>query len=235
MVWSLRCAAVLVLVCFSTLLALVCFNTSQASAQGGKSSVKVEKSSPPAELNPAIGKLLKGEALQVLDGQGALICEVWLRQVLPADATPEQVKNGLTFREVKETTILGAVKFAKDWTDNRKQRVRAGVYTLRLGYQPMDGDHAGTSPHQDFVVLVAAGKDTRADTMDTKAMIDLSMKSIETGHPAVFMLWPNAKPAPMPQLVNKSNHWILNVSQEATAAGMKATIGISLTLTGHFE
>src|SRR6266540_2112808 len=122
----------------------------------GKYSIKtVAKSAPPKELDESIRKLLDSSSVQVLDPNNKVLCEVWF----PTEATAEQVKNGLSYRELKETTILGAVRFEQATTDYRKQKIKAGVYTLRLGFQPMDGDHMGTAPHNEFCLLVAADKD----------------------------------------------------------------------------
>src|SRR4051794_25076350 len=144
--------------------ALLLLSAAPTGAQGGgKFSLKVSKAEPPKELNASIAKLLAPEALLLQDGSGNTICEVWLRKEVPADATPEQVQNGLTYRELKETTVLGAVRFDKDWTDIRKQKVKAGGYTLRLGLQPEGGDHAGVSPPKESCVLVnASGGSTPA-------------------------------------------------------------------------
>jgi hypothetical protein len=203
-------------------------------AQGGKPTIKVVKTEPPKELNPAVAKLLAPEAVQLLDGSGALVCEVWLRTEVPIDATPEQVKNGVTYRELKETSILGAIRVVQPWSDYRKQKVKLGVYTLRLGFQPEDGDHAGTSMFKEFCLLLAANKDTSPEPMEPKTMADKSMKSIDTGHPAVLMLFPAAKAPAAPQLESKANnHFVLSARQGVSVSGQKAALGINLTLVGH--
>jgi hypothetical protein len=204
-------------------------------AQGGKYSIKTGSNPPPKELNDAIAKLLSPKSVTFVDTQGKAVADLWFRNDVPADATPEQIKNGVTYRELKQTEILGAVRFEQDWTDYRKQKIKAGVYTLRLVYQPMDGDHTGASQFTEFVLIVDAAKDTKPALMDPKDMIEVSQKSIGTGHPGVFMLFPNNKPAAAPQLVSKEgNHWVLNVGEDITVGGKKAgIIGIGLTLVGN--
>ena len=96
---------------------------------------------------------------------GNLLLTVWPRKAFESKATAEQLKNGLSYREVEESDLVGAVKFPKLWSDYRKQKIKAGVYTLRLGFQPEDGDHAGVSPSKDFGVLVAAEKDAGPATI----------------------------------------------------------------------
>src|SRR6185295_2345448 len=102
---------------------------------------------------------------------------------LPVDATPTQIKNGLTYREIRQTEILGAVRFDQEWTDYRKQKVKPGVYTLRLGFQPTIDDHVGASEHQEFLLVTAAERDEDADILEPKVLIERSRKSMGTKHP----------------------------------------------------
>jgi hypothetical protein len=204
-------------------------------AQDSKYGIKLAQTPFPKEVGELIQKLLDPQAIQLLDPAGKTICEVWFRKEIPADATPEQVKNGLTYREVKQSEIVGAVRFDQDWRDYRKQKVKAGTYTLRLGYQPMDGDHTGASEYQDFLLVLDASKDTNPDLMDPKHMIETSAKSIGTGHPGVFMLFPNAKPGATPSLAAMpKDHWVLQTKEEVTVDGKKtgSNLGFGLTLVG---
>ena len=207
-------------------------------AQEGKYSIKTADTAPPKELGEAIQKILAPQSIQLLDPAGKTVCEVWFRKEIPADATPEQVKNGLTYREVKQTEVLGAVRFDQDWRDYRKHKVKAGTYTLRLAYQPMDGDHTGSSDYQDFLLVLDAGKDTKPDLMDAKHMVEVSAKSIGQGHPAVFMLVPNSKPGAAPNLASLArNHWVVQSKADLTVGGKKTgtSLGIGLTLVGAAE
>src|SRR5207302_915540 len=136
------------------------------------------------------------------------------------DATPEQVKNGLTYRELKETSVVGAVRIDQAWTDYRKQKIKTGVYTMRLGFQPMDGDHQGKSQYTEFLLLSASEKDKSADTMTPKMLVEMSMKSIDAGHPAVFMLFPVSKSPAMPKLAAmEKDHWVLQVAEPVQVGG----------------
>jgi hypothetical protein len=208
--------------------------------QGGKFALKVIKSPPPKDLKEPIAKLLAPEAIQFADNGGNLIAEIWLRQDVPADATAEQIKNGLTYREFKETAILGAIRFGQAWSDYRKQKIKPGVYTLRLGFQPEDGDHAGSSLFKEFVLLVAAKADAKPDLLDPKDLYALSAKSIETGHPAALMLFPLGKAPAQPKLEAKTEgfnnpHHVLFARESVKANGTKVEVGIGLNLVGHAE
>ena len=200
-----------------------------------KYSIKTAETPLPTEIGEPIQKVLGKQSVQLLSPASKTVCEVWFRKEIPADATPEQIKNGLTYREVKQSEVVGAIRFDEDWRDYRKQKVKAGIYTLRLGYQPMDGDHTGASEYQEFLLLLDAAKDKNLDLMDAKQMIETSAKSIGTGHPAVFMLFPNSKPGAAPTLAAMpKNHWVLQTKGDVTVDGKKAgaSLGFGLALVG---
>ncbi len=199
-------------------------------------SIKSVPTPVPKELAASVAKLLTDRSVQFLNSNGDTIAEIWFRNDLPSNATAEQVKNGLTYRELDETTLLGAIRFHQPLTDYRQQNIKPGVYTIRLGYQPMDGDHMGVAPHTEFGLLVPAKADEKPDAMDAKALQDLSKKSSGSSHPAVLLLYPYEKPADQPTLVDKGKDtWVLNVKQVVTAGGQQTAIGIGLTLIGHGE
>jgi hypothetical protein len=223
-----RCAGVVVLV------SILPF----AAAQEGKFSIKTAESAPPKELDASIQKLLGKNSIQLIDAGGKTVGEFWLRTEIPVDATAEQIKNGLTYREIRQSEVLGAVRFDQDWTDYRKQKVKAGVYSLRLGYQPADGDHQGSSDYQEFLLLIAADKEKSPELMEFKHLAETSAKSIGTGHPGVFMLAPNATPAAKPDIASRpKNHWVINTKGDMVVGGKKvgAAFGIGLNVVGHAD
>jgi hypothetical protein len=212
--------------------ALLILAAGAATAAPPPYTVKVaEGTPPPKELAEPIQKLLSDRAVQLLDAKGELALEIWPARDVPAKATEAQVKNGLTYREVPESTVMGAVRIAKPLTDFRKQKIAPGVYTLRLGFQPMDGDHMGTAPYSEFCLLSPAADDKSADTLETKPLQELSAKTTGS-HPGVMLLFPG-KDAGEPKLVDKGEgNWVLTYKQDATAAGKKAALGIALTVAG---
>jgi hypothetical protein len=211
---------------------VLAFHTVGASAEE-KYSLKVADAPPPDQLKPAIRDLLDARAAQVMDGKGQIFCEVWFRKVIPAKAAEEQVKNGLTYRELPQTTVMGAIRFDKPAKDYRDQDVPAGVYTLRLAYQPQDGDHMGTAPYPEFCLLASAEMDGKADLMEPKALHDLSAKTLGGNHPGVFLLFPNPKPDAEPKLADQGmGHWVVKQTLKVEAGGKQATMGIGLTVVG---
>lgn len=215
---------------------VLCLLPALRAQNGGKYAIKNAEQAPPAELSEAIRKELKGGAVQFHDPAGKLVAELWFRKAIPSDATPEQAKSGATYREVKQTELFGAVKFHRDWHDYRKQKVAKGVYTLRLAYQPTDGKHtADVSEFPDFLLVTTAKTDTDPARIEAKKLQEVSADSIGSGHPGVFMLAPNGKPGPMPQLVARPrNEWVLLTSSVLLVEGKaNGRLGIGLTLVGH--
>jgi hypothetical protein len=215
-------------------LALLCFLLLTAPCAAGSGwSLKVETTPAPTEVAENVRAVLGETCLQVLDEQGRLHAEVWLRKQLPADATEAQIKNGLTYEEVPETTLLGAVRFPADATDYRKQRVPAGVYTLRLAHQPQVGDHAGTAPYTTFALALRARDDRSPDPLEVEQMRKLSAR-VPENHPSPWLLFPGGKDvAAAPKLLDKGKgHWVLFYKQDVTANDKTTTLGIGLTLVG---
>ena len=195
--------------------------------------VKVEDAPPPKELAEPVRALLDSKAFTVLDDKGKPLCTVWPRKAVEPKAAADQAKEGLKYTDLEETTILAAVRFPETWIDYRKQKTKPGVYTLRLAIQPMDGDHMGTAPYNEFCLLAAADKDTKPDTMDPMSLHELSTKSGGRKHPSIVLLFPNPKPSDKPAVESKPNDtWVLSYQCPVTAGGKKSALGFSLVVVG---
>lgn len=203
-------------------------------AADGKLTVKVEDAEPPKELSDAVRGVLGGKAMVVSDDKGKPVCIVWAAKALESKATAEQAKAGLKYSQVEETTVVGAVKFADTWVDYRKQKIKPGVYTLRLAVQPMDGDHMGTAPYNEFCLLCPADLDKKPELLEVEKMHELSTKSTTRKHPGMMLLFPNKTPADAPVIEAKpKEHWVLSYGVPTTAAGQKAALGFSLVVLGQ--
>jgi hypothetical protein len=196
--------------------------------------VKRATAAPPAEVAAGVRDLLAGECDAVADPIGATVAEVWFRKEIPTTANADQLQNGVTYREVPETTVLAAVRFPKAFTDYRKQEIPAGVYTLRLAFQPDTGDHTGTAPHAEFALLVPAAADTSADTSEVKSLVKQSFAATGGEHPGVMLLYPHAGKADGPGVTNRGGGvWTLDVRRPAVGEAGRSTLGVSLTVAGH--
>jgi hypothetical protein len=193
---------------------------------------KVEKVEPPEKLAEPVRKLLDPEALVVRDGE-TVVMRVWFRAEIPVKATEEQIKNGITYREIPEGTLVGAIEFPAKFTDFRKQELAAGVYTLRFAVQPDIGDHTGTSPHPDFCLLCPADEDKDAEPIDKKKLIEVSSKVNEGRHPAVLLMWPNNGKDAGVKVIDKGNGVLVaTVKRTVAGDGGKATLGFAVTVAG---
>jgi hypothetical protein len=197
--------------------------------------VKEGKAAPPEGLKEAIAKVLGENSIQVSDAKGNLLAEIWFRKEVTAKATPEQIKNGLSYREVPEGTLMGVVRFPKNVTDYKKQTIKRGVYTLRLGVQPENGDHQGTAPYPDFCLLVPADDDKDPAPIIAKELQDRSDKASGSSHPAVFLLFPIPlkEVGDQAKMVDKGDgHWVLTSKVEVKVGDEKTDLGVGLTLIG---
>jgi hypothetical protein len=204
-----------------------------AGAEPAGFRVKAEPLPPPTELAEVVQKVLGKDALTVTDG-GEAVLTIWFRTTIPAQATAEQVKNGLTYREVPDGTLVGAVRFPKPFTDFRKQEIAAGVYTLRLAVQPETGDHMGTAPHADFLLLSLAAKDTSADQLEPKAVHKLSSEATGGEHPGVMLLFPYSAKKDAMEVVDKGDGVrVLATRRAVEVGGAKTALGFAVTVSGH--
>ncbi len=193
---------------------------------------KLEKAEPPEELDPAVRELLDRQALVVRNGD-AVLMRVWFRAEIPAKATEEQVRNGITYREIPEGTLVGALEFPDKFTDYRKQELPAGVYTLRFAIQPDIGDHTDTSPHPEFCLICRAADDTSPELIDKKSLIARSSRVNEGRHPAVLLLWPNYDKDASVKVLDKGNGVrVAALKRPVVADGLKTTLGFAVTVAG---
>lgn len=189
---------------------------------------------PPAELAAAVRDTLSGDAFRV-SGATSVLCEVWLRSSVPVRATPVK-DSGITFGQIAEGTLLGAIRFSNQAQDFRKQDIPPGVYTLRYALIPVDGNHVGVAQQRDFVLISPAASDLDPATLSRDQTWDLSGKASGSNHPSVWSLMPVAEPAPamFPVLVHQQHEkdlWLLEF--QVTPAANAKPIPIALVLVGH--
>jgi len=211
---------------------LIAVATLHHSSALGKFTANLEKIEPPMRLAEPIRKLLDEQALVVRDGD-SVVMTIWFRKVIPVKATEEQVKNGLTYREIPEGTLVGALEFPRTFTDYRKQELPAGVYTLRFAVQPDIGDHTGTTPHPEFCLLCPALEDKSEDLIEKKKLIELSSKVNEGRHPAVLLLWPNNTKDASVKVIDKGNGVLVaTIKRPVAAEDAKAMLSFAVTVAG---
>ena len=206
--------------------------TIPVSAVESKITAKVEKLDPPMKLAEPVRNLLDDQALVVRDGEN-VVMTIWFRTEIPVKATEEQLKNGITYREIPEGTFIGALEFPKTFIDYRKQELPAGIYTLRFAVQPDIGDHTGTTPHPEFCLICPASEDKSEDSIDKKKLIELSSKVNEGRHPAVLLLWPNNAKDGSVKVVDKGNGVLVaTIKRPVAFDDNKSLLGFAVTVAG---
>jgi hypothetical protein len=135
---------------------------------------------PPADLAPAILSLLHPGGAKVVVGGATL--DVWWVQSLGGD--------GPGWGGVESGTLVGALRVGGAFKEIRGKVVAPGVYTLRYGQQPQNGDHLGISTYREFLLLSPAGIDKDPKTLGFDGVVALSKQVIGTSHPASLSLDP---------------------------------------------
>ena len=194
--------------------------------------VEMAAAAPPEELAPAVRESLAGDVVRVVGPQGSL-CEVWLRKSVPAQASSGP-GIGVAFPQLAVGTLVGAVRFAAETRDYRRQQVKPGVYTLRYALNPADGNHMGVAPQRDFLILAPAAEDTKTAAISYEEVLELSRKASGTNHPSVWSLEPADERVSAPKLIHKEeeDHWVLLFGVSLDAGGSKTPATLGLVIVG---
>jgi hypothetical protein len=146
---------------------------------------------PPAELAPAVAALLAEGSIRVTNAEVPL--EFWWVRAVPLEHAPAAA---VTWRDVADGAVVGAVQVGAEWSDIRGYTVKPGVYTLRFALQPANGDHMGISPFREFLLLSPAADDTSAEPAGYKGAVELSKKTVHRAHPSALSLDPPSATGP---------------------------------------
>jgi hypothetical protein len=196
--------------------------------------VEVLKEAPPEALAGAVRGTLAAPGYRVVDGQGKSYAEVWLRKSIPASGKPAGPKGAVQFPVLAEGELLGALRFPGEGHDYRDQSIPQGVYTLRYGLQPVNGDHLGVSTYRDYALLLPAGRDKTLDNLAQKKLQDQSADAAGTSHPAVLMLLaasPDAaKAEPSMAHDEEKNTWAAVIPLSLAVKGEAAPVALPIQL-----
>ncbi len=181
------------------------------TAQGEDFSVEAVKHLPKAVAEP-LKSILKPEGVRVLNGKGTPWCEIWIRREIADSgqpASPEAV-----YPAFHSGVLLGLMRLPEGGTDYRGLPVGKGIYTMRYGVIPQDGNHVGAAPIVDFVLLVPLSEDSRSPDahLTSEELVELSKKASGTHHPTVINLAfpPDSVERPLLEK-DDSDHWILSL------------------------
>ena len=148
------------------------------------------------------------------------------------------VTGSADWANVAEGTLIGAVRIGAAFRDIRGKVIKPGVYTLRYGIQPDNGDHLGVSPHRQFLLLSPASVDKDPAPQGHEGTVELSKGSIGGSHPGVWSVDPPAAGDEAVLSLHKTDlgHEAVIVEVPATRDGKPGgSLKFGLVLVGKIE
>ncbi len=194
------------------------------------------KEAAPKSVSKDIGKLLREKGTRVLDPKGKSFVDIWLRKEV--DPTGDRSELGIEFGKLPEGTVLGVVKYHAKGYDFRDNKIPEGVYTIRYGVQPADGDHLGVSETRDFVLLSPIKEDKKPDALGYDDLVKLAAKSTRGKHPPILYLinTSDAEAKDLPRLVEDADKetWTFDCAIPNKKEDAKP-IRLGIVIVGHSE
>jgi len=205
-----------------------------AAAQGAAPLVASRHDAPPpaALAKPIAAKLAPGGVRVALSKSSAQL-DFWWVAALPLRAGAAELSWG----GVEEGTLVGAVNIPAVYRDMRGRVIKPGVYTLRYGLQPANGDHLGVSPYREFLLLSPAEIDPDPAPRGHDGTIEISRLTVGGSHPAVLSMDPPvAKAAALQLQKTELDHDAVIMEVPVTRNGKAAgTLRFGLVLIGRIE
>ena len=200
---------------------------------------KVEplKSAVPDGFAAPIKAALAPEGVLVRNPAGEPFLEIWPRLGVPASGKPEGSKGAVQFPVLAEGELLGAIRYVTEGYDYRDQAISPGLYTIRYGLQPINGDHLGVSTYRDYALLVPAAKDASLDRLEESKLEKRSAEAAGTSHPGVLMMLAppsGAKPSPSVAHDEEKNLWgaILGLPLAVPGEAAPSSLPVQIVIDG---
>jgi len=197
-------------------------------------SYKIETASaPPAGLSDALKGILQPHGSRVLNEQGSVWCDVWLRKEIANTNKP--ASPDAKYPALHLGSLLGVLSFPATGADYRGQAIKPGTYTMRYCLILQDGNHMGAAPILDFVLLVPVAEDTKDPDagLTVEEMVNLSRKASGTNHPAVISLSRPPDSVSDPVLEKDDlDHWVLKTKTQSKPEGQ---LLIGIVVVGRAE
>jgi hypothetical protein len=201
---------------------------------GEAAMLAVAAADPPAEVAEPIRTALDGKVLRLHSGDAPFF-EFWFRKELPLANQP--AGNTLELGTIQEGTMLGVVKVDTQRYDFRNEEIPPGVYVIRFGIQPEDGNHLGVAPTRTFALLIPADHDTKLDPVVHNDLMKAAATINAAKHPSNLNLQPVEQiEGEFPRLDerNDGQHKVLLLQLPARVgdAGDKTTLTFALVYEG---
>ncbi|MGH9521883.1 MAG: hypothetical protein ACRD3E_05070 [Terriglobales bacterium] len=173
----------------------------------------------------AVKSALNDSGSRVLLNDGTPLAEVWLRKSLPKGSS---TNPDVLYPQIGLAHMVGVIHFPNAAKDYRGHPVKPGFYTMRYEVQPNDGDHLGTAPNPDFLLLLMPSEDPDPNAaMDFKQLTTLSAHVSGTRHPSVFeMMGPDK--GELPRAYLNPDGYVIFSDNMTSEGGTKFPIAVVL-------
>jgi hypothetical protein len=170
--------------------------------------------------------------VRVVAAKGPVTLDFWWVESLPVKGAGAPSWEG-----VEEGALVGAVSVSAQFRDIRGRAIKPGVYTLRYGIQPQNGDHLGVSPFREFLLISPAAIDTDPAPHGHEGTVELSKQAIGGSHPGVWSIDPPvAKENPLQLHKTELDHQAVIMEVPIARDGKPAgTLRFGLVLIGLIE
>ena len=181
----------------------------------------LSQAAPADELSKEIAAQLAPSGFKVIRGTSRTVCEFWPCKSWRAKENFKPTVEVLYPFQVGQ--LIGVMRLPRKGSDFRDQDLASGAYTIRYVQQPIDGNHEGTSPTRDFLVLIRAEQDKSPEVLDGEKLMTASAEAAESNHPAMLCL---QKPSDAKKLSirhDEDHDWWIVSFQGKLQAGDKTT------------
>jgi len=180
-----------------------------------------------AKLNPAGIRI---------SGPDGTVCDVWLLKSLAV--VPGFKPTLSVYYPLTPGQLIGALQVPKKtvYKDFRGQELAPGIYTLRYGQQPEDGNHIGTSELADFLLALPGKIDQSSKTIQGfDKLASHSAKAAGSTHPAIFSLLPAEKSPKKAALKHDEDneYWVLSLPAKGKAKDKDVPVGLRFVAIGQ--
>lgn len=191
---------------------------------------------PTDQLSSEVAAQISATGVKVIRGTKSTLCEIW--PCKQWDVKPGFHATPALLYPFHPGQLVGVIRYRRRGSDFRDQDMARGLYTLRYALQPVDGNHEGTSPTRDFLLMVKAEDDKSAKPMGTDQLNELSAEAAETNHPAMLCLQEaHATDDAKPSMLHNEDRdwWIVRFTGKAAAGGKTSRLPVEVIVVGVAE
>ena len=186
---------------------------------------------PSKGVPPAVATQLAPQGVRIMRGSTRSLCDVWLCKVWPVK--PDFTPDSSVLYPFQPGQLIGLIRYNSKGNDFRNQEIPAGMYTLRYGQQPVDGNHVGTSDTRDFLLLLPADQDTDAKPLAEADLFKLSPKASGGTHPTMLSMLRAGEGGNMQALRHQEDRELWSLRLVGQSAEKRSPLVIEFVVVGH--